>query len=270
VVQHHNLCDGDGMTLITFEDGKVVLRNGAVATEQACCCEAEKLPARCSCNLFSSCTTTIEYDGLVIGFQSSTAVDSALYQKNAGSHVYDGNIGTGLITTGLRQLFYLACGNRTSFNNSLNNTNALTVCSSLTTTTVDHHFVIAFVPHQLTGFGGYAATFLAKVFAYTYDLGTPEGESCPGSLEGKTVTVQKVAELDNGCNSSCSDWLEGLKDDYLGQPVTTNFNAFKYDEFLWNPDVPPATTAQTDDAWVCAHELWTTPDEPEVSIVCAP
>jgi hypothetical protein len=36
VVLDHDLCDD--MTLITFEDGKVVFRDGAVGTEQACCC----------------------------------------------------------------------------------------------------------------------------------------------------------------------------------------------------------------------------------------
>jgi len=39
VVQHHHLCDGNDMTLITFEDGKAVFRDGKVGTEQACCCE---------------------------------------------------------------------------------------------------------------------------------------------------------------------------------------------------------------------------------------
>jgi len=41
VVQHHHLCNGDGMTLITFEDGKAVFRDGKVGTEQACCCDQE-------------------------------------------------------------------------------------------------------------------------------------------------------------------------------------------------------------------------------------
>jgi len=38
VVQHHNLCDD--MTLITVQDGAVVMRDGQVGTEQACCCDA--------------------------------------------------------------------------------------------------------------------------------------------------------------------------------------------------------------------------------------
>jgi len=39
VVQHHNLCDD--MTLITVQDGAVVMRDGQVGTEQACCCGCE-------------------------------------------------------------------------------------------------------------------------------------------------------------------------------------------------------------------------------------
>ena len=38
MVQHHHLCHGDGMTLITVQDGKIVMRDGQVGTEQACCC----------------------------------------------------------------------------------------------------------------------------------------------------------------------------------------------------------------------------------------
>jgi len=40
VVLGHHLRHGDGepMTLITLQDGKVVLREGKVGTEQACCC----------------------------------------------------------------------------------------------------------------------------------------------------------------------------------------------------------------------------------------
>jgi hypothetical protein len=40
VVFDHNLRHGDGMTLITVQDGTVVFRNGAVGTEQACCCKS--------------------------------------------------------------------------------------------------------------------------------------------------------------------------------------------------------------------------------------
>jgi hypothetical protein len=49
VVFDHNLCHGDRMTQITFQDGKVVFRDGAVGTEQACCCKKE-----CNCVVFAS------------------------------------------------------------------------------------------------------------------------------------------------------------------------------------------------------------------------
>lgn len=39
MVQHHDLLDGDGrMTLITFTDGKPVMRDGKVGTGETCCC----------------------------------------------------------------------------------------------------------------------------------------------------------------------------------------------------------------------------------------
>lgn len=41
MVLNHHLRHGDGMTLITVQDGKIVLRDGQVGTEQACCCEQE-------------------------------------------------------------------------------------------------------------------------------------------------------------------------------------------------------------------------------------
>ena len=42
MVQYHDLRNGDinPMTLITFQDGQVVMRDGQVGTEQACCCGA--------------------------------------------------------------------------------------------------------------------------------------------------------------------------------------------------------------------------------------
>jgi len=257
------------MTLITFEDGKVVFRDGAVGTEQACCCgESLSLPARCSCQLFQQCTTTVEYDGLVEVFTSSSS-SSALYQKVAGTQRYDGEFGTGIGTSLLRELVYVGCSNHTSFDNALLTNANLTVCS-YETTTVDHHFKIAFVSSYLTGAVGYDATFLTKIIAYTYDIGIPQGEDCPFLLEGGTVTIKKVGELDNGCNSDCADWLDGFKNEYILQPVTLNPDSSTYDELLWNPAVTPTTTAQANDDWVCSHELWSAPAEPVVSIACPP
>jgi hypothetical protein len=45
VVLNHDL--RDDMTLITFDDGKVVFRDGAVGTEQACCCGGEPCSGPC-------------------------------------------------------------------------------------------------------------------------------------------------------------------------------------------------------------------------------
>ena len=47
MVLNHHLRHGDGMTLITVQDGKIVLRDGQVGTEQACCCGGG---CNCTCN----------------------------------------------------------------------------------------------------------------------------------------------------------------------------------------------------------------------------
>jgi hypothetical protein len=39
LVQHHDVLDGSLMTLITFSANKAIFRDGAIGTEQACCCE---------------------------------------------------------------------------------------------------------------------------------------------------------------------------------------------------------------------------------------
>jgi hypothetical protein len=39
------------MTLITFQDGKVVLRDGKAGTEQACCCEEQDPCLVCTCEI---------------------------------------------------------------------------------------------------------------------------------------------------------------------------------------------------------------------------
>lgn len=48
MVLDYHLCDGDlkPMTQITVQDGKVVMRDGKIGTEQGCCCSSEEL---CSC-----------------------------------------------------------------------------------------------------------------------------------------------------------------------------------------------------------------------------
>lgn len=39
VLDHHLLDGYSGMTLIAFQDGKPIFRDGKVGTEQSCCCE---------------------------------------------------------------------------------------------------------------------------------------------------------------------------------------------------------------------------------------
>ncbi len=57
MVLNHHLCYGDQLvTLITFQDGKAIFRDGKVGTEQGCCCEAgQECQAGCpsldGCNL---------------------------------------------------------------------------------------------------------------------------------------------------------------------------------------------------------------------------
>lgn len=66
VVLDHHLRNGDGgMTLITFQDGKPVMRDGKVGTEQDCCCEQ----AECCAGLVNC---TIEYR---VGFGDGTSED---------------------------------------------------------------------------------------------------------------------------------------------------------------------------------------------------
>ena len=45
MVQHYHLCDD--MTLITVQDGAVVMKDGKVGTEQACCCGDQDDCCRC-------------------------------------------------------------------------------------------------------------------------------------------------------------------------------------------------------------------------------
>jgi hypothetical protein len=55
VVLDHDLLYGHGvMTLITFQDGKPVLRDGAVGTEQACCCGCDPCLVRL-CAAYAIC-----------------------------------------------------------------------------------------------------------------------------------------------------------------------------------------------------------------------
>ena len=49
------------MTLITFSDGKVVMKGDAVGTEQACCCEQQE----CDCSTFVSESSTASEENII-------------------------------------------------------------------------------------------------------------------------------------------------------------------------------------------------------------
>ena len=50
------------MTLITLQDGKIVLRDGKVGTEQACCCGG----GECDCDAFCDGNFELEIEGITI------------------------------------------------------------------------------------------------------------------------------------------------------------------------------------------------------------
>lgn len=69
MVQHHDVLNGIGfMTKVTLQDGRVVMRDGKIGTEQECCC------AKCRCDL--SCPefvgATISVTGTRAGTVSTT------------------------------------------------------------------------------------------------------------------------------------------------------------------------------------------------------
>lgn len=65
VVLNHHLLNGNcSMTLITFQDGVAVMRDGKVGTEQACCCEDGCAPCPDLESLCISITLT-DYNGNV-------------------------------------------------------------------------------------------------------------------------------------------------------------------------------------------------------------
>lgn len=74
------------MTLITFQDGKVVLRDGKVGTEQECCCQGCNCPTVCPGISFNAEATI---GGMTVAV--STPVPGAAsqrFEKNDGSGDY--------------------------------------------------------------------------------------------------------------------------------------------------------------------------------------
>lgn len=62
-VGYRNLLNGDfSMTRITLQDGRLVLRDGKIATGQACCCGG----GGGGCGSVSGCTVTVSWNGYVL------------------------------------------------------------------------------------------------------------------------------------------------------------------------------------------------------------
>jgi hypothetical protein len=80
VVQHHHLCDGDGMTLITFEDGKAVFRDGKV--------DARGLP--CGCCTCSPSFYVAEHKGLVFDIYYYITIPAS--PGDCGAQVLEGTL----------------------------------------------------------------------------------------------------------------------------------------------------------------------------------
>jgi hypothetical protein len=86
VVQHYHL--RDDMTLITFEDGKAVLRDGKVGTEQACCCEEP-----CACQYGDLPDCDIDYIAFDYSFLFPDCTGnriSGTITLNSGNNFYSG------------------------------------------------------------------------------------------------------------------------------------------------------------------------------------
>ena len=90
--------DGEPMTLITFDSGKVVMRDGKVGTEQECCCDDEPCVCPPCSDEFSfsvawaglTATTTTCFDGGYSGaaFEFN---DDGLIAINVSATCEDGN-----------------------------------------------------------------------------------------------------------------------------------------------------------------------------------
>ena len=75
--------DGEPMTLITFDGGKVVLRDGKVGTEQACCCSAV-----CGDNCLDTVTVDVSVAGYAVTLTFSVADGSDTHSEFVGLFDY--------------------------------------------------------------------------------------------------------------------------------------------------------------------------------------
>ncbi len=79
------------MTLITFQDGKPVLRDGKVGTEQACCC------SKCECGPIN-CTVTFSVDGVEYTWNVTGPGNETFYVLPDGYLCFETVEGSGRLT----------------------------------------------------------------------------------------------------------------------------------------------------------------------------
>lgn len=262
---------------LAFQDGGLIFSGGGLGQHPACCCKPPPAPAgpMCGCSLFSSCTTTVEYDGLVIVFSSGGGGSSGVRQRAAGRQCYreDGLPRVVWCAELTRFLSVSACQSRSQVQAVFFDT-----CVTQTSST-GHHFVVSV--GDVVGvfndslFPVPSKRFFQQAFAYKYELDLGPSSPCPATLAGRSVTVRQVASINNGCNSSCETFRNDVKN-YLFPPVGIFHSATKFTPFVWRtypggqPTPPVIEEPADDDSWFCSHPIWQAPTPPSVSIACAP
>lgn len=96
MVLHHHLLDGQLMTLITFQDGKAVFRNGKVGSEQECCCQQPCLCTDCPDELGFTITFYNTKNGNLTFTHPHTAPGGAQSSVVCDRYPFGTNISLGL------------------------------------------------------------------------------------------------------------------------------------------------------------------------------
>ena len=280
------------MPIIGYGSNILAKLGGKLASSSGCCCDDQATepplpPApedpskRCDCSLFSVCTTTVSYDGLVFAYDSSS---NAFRQadKIAGNEVYGGGSGSAstFVLAPFRSLSINGCDERTRLFGNPD-------CGSPAVQDIQHHFRVSYKSVGLTN-GGDVAT----VSAYKYELDLGFDDPCPATLAGRVVTVREVARTRIGgtptngnCNPTCEEIFELFKD--IAFPATHNATlSFSWQPFDWANRTgvvcdartnqfgcPPSRFSQkqeASDTWLCNHPIWQNTNRPTVTVACAP
>jgi len=279
-----------------FGYGSNLLANpsGRLSSSSGCCCDEaqnddppvppapEDPSKRCACSLFSACTTTVSYDGLVFVFSSSSN-STLVADKIAGNEVYGGGSGSAsiFVFTPQRTLSINGCSIRTQVFGT-------TACGSPNVQSIEHHFQVSYNSVGLSGGGGNVET----ISSYKYELDLGFADACPANLTGRAVAVREVARTRAGgtptngnCNPTCQEIFDLFKANafpathnstlsFIWQPFDwANRTGFFCDTRISEGVCPPSRfsqQAQTSDAWVCNHPIWKTPARPTVTVACAP